>query len=439
MLFKKLPLSFIIVFFINNSVFGLETSYSDRTFLFCLKPDVSPLVIETSLTKADIDHRELNEFLNENGAIRIEQWIDNVNPLDHDGDIYLNRIYRVYLNENKRSQLNQIKNAIVSIDDVLSSEFEYIRKPHYVPNDSQYGNQCSPDALGAEEAWDFWFAEGLIPEGQPVLLASVDTGVEYTHSDLIATIWVNQGELSTGLFNQLDTDDNDNVTGTEIMAYLEQENIDYNGDGDINLRDVLDTDSPFSNGSDDDGNGYADDFFGWDVSGVSGGDDNDPNPSTSGDSYYWSHGTNVAGLLGATTDNGIGMASISYNCRVVAVKCSRDNSTGEYINDGYSGIYYAARAGYYSDTFTIINNSWGGGGNNSYEQSQVNTAHNTYNAMVMSSAGNGLDSGGDLYAPAYPASYTNVVSVTALSCSGNWGYWATYHESVALSAPGEGI
>ena len=162
MLFKKLPLSFIIVFFINNSVFGLETSYSDRTFLFCLKPDVSPLVIETSLTKADIDHRDLNEFLNENGAIRIEQWIDNVNPLDHDGDIYLNRIYRVYLNENKRPQLNQIKNAIVSIDDVLSSEFEYIRKPHYVPNDSQYGNQCSPDALGAEQAWDFWFDEGLL-------------------------------------------------------------------------------------------------------------------------------------------------------------------------------------------------------------------------------------------------------------------------------------
>ena len=67
MLFKKLPLSFIIVFFINNSVFGLETSYSDRTFLFCLKPDVSPLVIETSLTKANVDHRELNKFLNEMG------------------------------------------------------------------------------------------------------------------------------------------------------------------------------------------------------------------------------------------------------------------------------------------------------------------------------------------------------------------------------------
>ena len=217
------------------------------------------------------------------------------------------------------------------------------------------------------------------------------------------------------------------------MCIRDRENIDYNGDGDINLRDVLDTNSPFSNGSDDDGNGYSDDFFGWDVSGVTGGDDNDPNPSTTGDPYYWAHGTNVAGLLGAATDNGIGMASISYNCRVVAVKCSRDNSSGQYINDGYSGIYYAARAGYYSDTFTIINNSWGGGGYSSYEQSQVNTAHNTYNALVLSSSGNGLDSGGDLYAAEYPAAYTNVVSVTALSCSGNWGYWATYHETVSYT------
>ena len=293
MLLKKLPLFFVFIFFISKFVFGIEASYSDRTFLFCLKPDINPLVLEASSSKAEVDHQEINEFFNVNGAFRIEQWIDNANPLDHDGDIYLNRIYRVYLNEEKRTQVNRIKNDIVSIDDVLSSEFEYIRKPHYVPNDSQYGNQCSPEALGAEEAWDFWFDEGLVPEGQHVLLASVDQAVEYTHVDLIPTVWVNQGEISTGLFNILDTDNNDNVTGTEIMAYLEQENVDYNGDGDINLRDVLDTSSPFSNGSDDDGNGYADDFFGWDPSGVSGSDDNDPYPNTNGDPNLWDHGTKM--------------------------------------------------------------------------------------------------------------------------------------------------
>ena len=101
MLIKKLPIPFVILFLINNSVFGTETSYSDRTFLFCLKPNVSPLIIESSSKNASVDHQELNHFLNKNGAVRIEQWIDNANPMDHDGEIYLNRIYRVYLNEEK--------------------------------------------------------------------------------------------------------------------------------------------------------------------------------------------------------------------------------------------------------------------------------------------------------------------------------------------------
>ena len=280
MCLKRIATLCSFVFCLAQLAFGLESSYSDRTFLFCLKPNVEPLAIESSGLKTVDNNIEINDYFIENGVKKIEQWIDNANPMDHDGQIYLNRIYRVYLSEDKRSQLNQIKNGIVNIDDVLSSEFDFIRNPAYVPNDSQYGNQCSPKALGAEEAWGFWFDEGLVPEGPQVLLASIDTGVEYTHTDLIPTVWVNQGEISAGLFNILDTDDNSDVTGAEIMSYLEQENVDYNGDGQINLRDVLHTSSPFSNGSDDDGNGYADDFFGWDPSGVSGADDNDPHPST---------------------------------------------------------------------------------------------------------------------------------------------------------------
>ncbi|SVE43798.1 uncharacterized protein METZ01_LOCUS496652, partial [marine metagenome] len=64
MLIKKLPIPFVILFLINNSVFGSETSYSDRTFLFCLKPSVSPLIIESSSKKASIDHQELNDYMN---------------------------------------------------------------------------------------------------------------------------------------------------------------------------------------------------------------------------------------------------------------------------------------------------------------------------------------------------------------------------------------
>ena len=93
----------------------------------------------------------------------------------------------------------------------------------------------------------------------------------------------------------------------------------------------------------------------------------------------------------------------------------------------------------YAGYLTIINNSWGGGGFSNSEQSTINTCHNTYGAIVVAAAGNGLNSGGEQYASHYPSSYANVISVCAIGCSGAWGGWATYHPSVDLAAPGESI
>ena len=100
---------------------------------------------------------------------------------------------------------------------------------------------------------------------------------------------------------------------------------------------------------------------------------------------------------------------------------------------------YAAQAGHAAGLTTIINNSWGGGGFSNSEQNTINVAHNTYGAVVVASAGNGLNSGGEQYAAHYPSSYDNVISVCAIGCNGNWGDWATYHPSVDLAAPGESI
>ncbi|MFQ6611066.1 MAG: S8 family serine peptidase, partial [Fidelibacterota bacterium] len=173
----------------------------------------------------------------------------------------------------------------------------------------------------------------------------------------------------------------------------------------------------------------------------SGADDNDPYPRENVQvDGTWAHGTHVSGILGITTDNSLGIASTSYNASVVAVKCSRENQQTEpYVNDGYAGITYAAKAGYYSDTFTIINCSWGGGGYNSYEQTTINNAHNTYGAVIVGAAGNGSNSGGEENSAHYPSSYENVISVCALGCGGTWGHWATYHNTVDLGAPGENV
>lgn len=422
---------------------GVMPEQSDDTFMFCLKPSTKPLEILQSYNQPKVDNSAVQQFLDEHNAVKIEAWIPQADPRDHDGDVYLNRIYRVYLSDKDRVQISIAKDGITTLSSVLSSEYDYIRKPTYVPNDPMVGQQCSLGAVKAFEAWDFFVENGQIPGDRHVLLASVDTGVDYTHPDLQNNIWINQGEVPSSIFSTVDSDGNGYVNAEEVVSYLVANNMDYySGDG-INLRDALQPASPFTNNSDDDGDNYVDDLIGWDASGYSGADDNDPMPKAGvPNNSTWAHGTHVAGILSAVTDNNLGMASTAFRCSVIPVKCSRENQgTEPYVNDGYPGMYYAARAGYYAGTFTIINNSWGGGGFSSYEQNQVNTAHNTYGAVIVAAAGNGQDypNYGEEYGSHYPSSYDNVISVAAMGCNGVWGHWATYHESVDLSAPGEGI
>ena len=99
-------------------------------------------------------------------------------------------------------------------------------------------------------------------------------------------------------------------------------------------------------------------------------------------------------------------------------KCSRDDLDEDEppINDGYDGITYAAKAGYFAGVRTIINCSWGGGGFLDSENSVINNAFNTYGAIIVAAAGNGVeDAYQEEYAAHYPASFDNVVFGCELS------------------------
>ena len=72
-----------------------------------------------------------------------------------------------------------------SLCPLLYVENENIHQPHYQPNDPSYEQQCSMPSVKADKAWDLWdVPAGTVQDGQEVLLASVDTGVDYTHLDL---------------------------------------------------------------------------------------------------------------------------------------------------------------------------------------------------------------------------------------------------------------
>ena len=402
-----------ILFFLYATLSILSAEYREDVFLFCLKPGQAPLTISREAGEFHSGIDELDHYLNSNSILDIEPWLQHTTPNEHSGDIYLNRIYRIYLRESKAHIRDQLRDELSSFLFIHSAEKEPIHKPVYTPNDPQYSQQWFLPQIQADDAWNFWDVDGGdLPGDQDVILASVDTGVDFDHEDLIDNIWNNLGEDA-------------NANGVTLLY--------ENGSWIYDPGDI--------NGQDEDGNGYVDDLIGWDCAGYSGLQDNIPSPPSGvSNGGTWAHGTHVAGLLSATSNNNTGIASVGFNCSIMSVKVSTGEQSYPYITHGYDGILYAARAGYHNDNFTIINNSWGGIGYNQYEQTVIDVVHDDYGAVVVAAAGNGddWDLGTDEFAH-YPSSYEHVISVCAMGSGDNWNHWATYHESVDLSSPGEGI
>jgi len=387
-----------------------SSHYRDDALLFCLKPEYQQLNIQKTSDGIIVDLEVLDNFFNSVHIKKLEPWLPGATAEDYRGDVYLNRIYRLTLDENERQSIDLIRNQIDGLSVIHSTELDPIRKLSYVPNDPQYNQQWFLSQINANDAWEFWdFNGGEIPGNSSVILSSVDLGVNWKHADLVGNIWQNLGEDADG----------DGQTIIYSGGQWIYDPDDLNGFDDDNWDNNLST--------------HIDDLIGWDVSESSYGD-NDPDPPHSGG---WSHGTHVAGLLSATTDNNTGVASTAFSCSIMSVKCTGDDEDPQYITNSQAGIIYAAKAGYHSQGFSIVNCSFGGGGYNSYEQDVMDILREDYNALIFASAGNG--DGGEDDTPQYPASYENVISVTALGQNDSWNHWATYNEFVDLASPGEGI
>ncbi len=254
------------------------------------------------------------------------------------------------------------------------------------PNDSSRSLQWNLNNIFADSA--FCISQG----DTSVSIAIVDIGVQVNHPDLAANIWHNSGEM--GL-------------------------------------DSLGRDKRF-NGVDDDGDGYVDDWQGWDFGGADYNNpvgDNDPSPTTT----YLTHGTHVAGIASAVTNNHIGISGIGYNTKIMAIKTTSDNdyldveggSQGPFVIFGDQGIVFAADHG-----AKIINCSWGGPGFSQAEQDIINYA-TQQGSLVVAAAGN--DHTGN---PNYPAAYDNVISVAAVNYLDHVTAYSNYGTTVDLAAPG---
>lgn len=246
------------------------------------------------------------------------------------------------------------------------------RRVLYQPNDSLFSLQYHLTKIRATDAWD-----SIPGTATPVLIGIVDTGVDYTHEDLAEAIFLNPGEIGT----------------------------------DAQGRDKR------TNGIDDDGNGFVDDWRGWDMV----GNDNDPRPGNA-------HGTHVAGIAGAVVNNHIGVAGVCNVARILPIKCATDSPTAPSILNGYEGIAYAAAMG-----AKVINCSWGGGTASQAEQEVINTAIGLGSVIVAAAGNSGLEE------QLYPGSYSGVLSVAAVGSNDVRASFSSYHASVGISAPGVSI
>ena len=184
-----------------------------------------------------------------------------------------------------------------------------------------------------------------------------------------------------------------------------------------------------ANGVDDDGNGLVDDIYGWDFDG---------NNSSVFDGINDDHGTHVAGTIGGRGVNGIGVAGVCWNVRLLSAKFlgSRGGTTANAIK---AVDYFTDLKTRHGINLVATNNSWGGGGFSQGLKDAISRA-NTAGILFIAAAGNNNSDNDAVLS--YPASYdvNNVIAVASITNGGLLSSFSNYGATqVDLGAPGSGI
>lgn len=283
---------------------------------------------------------------------------------------------------------------------VVAAEPNWIYQHQEVSNDplfsSLWGMASAGFGSGAQSVW----ANGVIGSST-VVVGVIDEGIDISHPDLSANIWVNPYDPVDGI--------------------------------------------------DNDGNGYVDDVNGWDFAG------NTRSVFTTGAD---THGTHVAGTIGAVGGNAIGVVGVNWNVRIISGKFLAP--TGGTTADAIEAVnYFADLKQRHPDLDLVaLNNSWGGGGYSGLLHAAIIGAANQ-GILFIAAAGNGDILGRAInndttasypsnydttvaptgITPAVPAStYNSVVAVTSINSTGAKSTWANFGANrVHIAAPGEGI
>ena len=271
------------------------------------------------------------------------------------------------------ASLSAVRDYLSTNVNVASFERDAVGQVTAVPNDSQYSQLWGMNAIDAPDAWN------ISTGSSKVVVAVIDTGVDYNDRDLAANIWTNPGETS-------------------------------------------------GNSADDDHNGFVDDVHGYNFV-ANNGDPMDDN----------SHGTHVSGTIGAVGNNSQGVAGVNWSCSIMPLKFLSSDGTG-YLSDAIRAINYVTmERTQYGVNVRVINCSWGGGEYSAALESAIRASGDA-GILFVAAAGNSATNNDTT--PEYPANYTpsNVISVAAVTKTNSLASFSNYGATtVDIAAPGVSI
>lgn len=327
----------------------------------------------------------------------------DLQTLQQDPNIeYVQPNYVIRLMENYRVEDPLRREALLKFADKKGGGVKAIQDNPAIPaapGSSRSGldpllqKQWGMNDIGVQEAWK-------TSKGNPdMIVAVIDTGVDYTHEDLLPNMWRNPKEIP-------------------------------------------------DNKIDDDGNGFVDDVVGWDF--VT--NDNKPYDLTTSLKEMLSgegnpgHGTHCAGNVAARGDNGIGISGVAPNVKIMALRFISEKGSGT-TADAIKAIKYAVDNG-----AKVLSNSWGSEGEDPKEAAENKALRDAIqyaqdkNVLFVAAAGNGHQGIGynnDTDSkPAYPASYDHeaIISVAAIAVNDRLGGFSNWGaRTVDIGAPGVNV
>lgn len=276
----------------------------------------------------------------------------------------------------------------INWDDIKSYKFDgieyfqpnYLNKFYLQPNDPEFPDQqVHLDNCNIPQSWDYTVGN------EQILVAIIDSGLHFDHPDLQNNIFINQNEIP-------------------------------------------------DDGIDNDDNGYIDDVRGWDfvdapeLGSIALGDyiqqDNDPDDELN-------HGTHVAGIISADTNNEEGVSGISWNSKLLVIRSGFKTLNGGYLqdDDAAAGIIYAADMG-----ADVINLSWG---DTNYSQIIADACYYAYNkgSVIVAAAGN--EGATVEHQVVYPAQLSTTLAIGAVDRYKNLASFSSYGPQIDIVAPGQ--